>query len=129
MHRLQSDFAPVLAALARGELDQARLEWSPEPSVCVVLASGGYPGSYPTGIPISGIEQAEVAGGTVFHAGTRTGPKGIETSGGRVLGVTASGAALADAISRTYEAAGKICFEGMHYRKDIGRKGLSRYNK
>ncbi len=129
MHRLRGDFAAVLAAAARGELAGAALEWNPEPSVCVVLASAGYPGSYPTGIPITGIDQAEATGATVFQAGTRQGAAGIETSGGRVLGVTASGAGLAAAIDNAYCATRQISFEGMQYRTDIGRKGLSRYNK
>lgn len=129
MHRLESDLVPVLLAAARGDLTGATLEWSPRPSVCVVLASGGYPGSYETGHRIEGIEEAEEQGATVFHAGTRRTEKGLVTAGGRVLGVTASGADLADAISRTYAAVDRIRFEGMHYRRDIGRKGLSRYNK
>lgn len=129
MHRLASDFAPVLIAAARGELEGAGLEWKAEPSVCVVLASGGYPGSYPTGIPIRGMEDAEAEGAIVFHAGTRSGPTGVETGGGRVLGVTSSGPNLAQAIDHTYRAVRKIHFEGMHYRTDIGRKGLTRYNR
>ncbi len=129
MHRLDSDLAPVLAALAHGELAEHKLAWKSGPSVCVVLASEGYPGSYPTGRPITGIDQAEAAGATVFHAGTRQGARGLETAGGRVLGVTASGDDLAGAIDRVYAAAAKIEFQGMHYRRDIGRKGLRRYNK
>jgi phosphoribosylamine---glycine ligase len=128
MHRLRGDFASVLMAGARGELAGARLEWDPGPSVCVVLASGGYPGAYPGGKPITGVQDAEKAGCTVFHAGTRVGPCGLETAGGRVLGVTASGASLAEAIETAYRGAGKIRFEGMHYRADIGRKGLKRYD-
>ncbi len=128
MHRMASDFAPALLAAAEGRLGSARLEWRPGPSVCVVLASAGYPGSYPTGTPIQGIEAAEASGATVFHAGTRIGPNGLETAGGRVLGVTAGGDDLKMAIDRAYAAVGKIHFEGMHYRTDIGRKGLERYN-
>jgi phosphoribosylamine--glycine ligase len=128
MHRLDSDLAPVLAALARGQLGGHGLTWKSGPSVCVVLTSEGYPGSYPTGLPITGIEQAEATGATVFHAGTRQGPHGLETAGGRVLGVTASGSDLAGAIATAYAAAGKIQFQGMHYRHDIGSKGLRRYN-
>ena len=129
MHRMVSDFAPVLMAAATGELEGVKLEWRSGPSVCVVLASGGYPGSYETGKPIRGIDGAEAAGATVFHAGTREGSAGVETAGGRVLGVTASGADLAAAIERTYMAVRKVHFEGMHYRTDIGRKGLRRYNE
>lgn len=127
MVRLKSDFAQVLMAAARGELAGASLDWEPGPSVCVVLASGGYPGSYPTGKAIHGIEDAEATGATVFHAGTRQGERGLETAGGRVLGVTASGADLPRAIERAYAAVGRIHFEGMHYRTDIGRKGLKRW--
>ena len=93
-----------------------------------LLASGGYPGSYRTGVSIHGIEDAEATGATVFHAGTRTGPGGLETAGGRVLGVTAAGQELGSAIERAYDATHKIRFEGMHYRTDIGNKGLGRYN-
>jgi phosphoribosylamine--glycine ligase len=129
MHRMASDFVPVLLAAAEGDLGSAKIEWRPGPSVCVVLASRGYPGSYETGKPISGIDDAEAAGATVFHAGTRSGPSGIETAGGRVLGVTAGGDNLKSAIARAYEATGHIHFEGMHFRRDIGRKGLQRYNE
>jgi phosphoribosylamine--glycine ligase len=129
MHRLNSDLMPTLLAATRGELYGTILEWSSEPSVCVVLASEGYPGAYQTGFPIEGIEEAEGLGATVFHAGTRQGDHGLETAGGRVLGMTTSGVDLASAISRAYAAVDKIRFQGMHYRTDIGRKGLSRYNK
>ena len=128
MHRLKSDWAPVLLAAATGGLAGANLKWSDDPSLCVVLASRGYPGSYPTGIPITGIAQAEALGATVYHAGTKAGANGVETSGGRVLGVTASGPDLAAAQRNTYAAVEKIHFEGMHYRRDIGSKGLKRYN-
>jgi phosphoribosylamine--glycine ligase len=93
----------------------------------VVLASGGYPGAFATGKPIQGIEAAESTGAAVFHAGTRQSPAGVETAGGRVLGVTASGADLKAAIDNAYAAARLVHFEGMHYRTDIGRKGLKRY--
>ncbi len=128
MHRLASDFAPVLLAAATGELGGAKLEWRSGPSVCVVTTSAGYPGSYETGKSILGIDAAEALGATVFHAGTREGERGLETAGGRVLGVTAGGADLPDAIRRAYAAVREIHFEGMHYRTDIGRKGLERYN-
>jgi phosphoribosylamine---glycine ligase len=129
MHRLASDFVPVLQACAHGELRGVKLEWRPEPSVCVVMTSGGYPGSFATGKPIRGIEGAEASGATVFHGGTRMGPHGLETSGGRVLGVTARGEGLPSAIDAAYTAASQIQFEGMHYRRDIGRKGMKRYNR
>jgi phosphoribosylamine--glycine ligase len=128
MHRMASDFLPVLLAAAEGSLGNSRLEWRPQPSVCVVMASGGYPGTYETGKPIRGIPEAEASGATVFHAGTRAGAGGVETAGGRVLGVTASGSDLAGAIESTYNAVRRIHFDGAHYRSDIGRKGLCRYN-
>jgi phosphoribosylamine---glycine ligase len=128
MHRLASDFAPALMAAAEGKLASAKLEWRAGPSVCVVLASGGYPGDYPSGKPISGIDAAEALGATVFHAGTRKGSGGVETAGGRVLGVTAGADDLQTAIGRAYSAVREIRFDGMHYRTDIGRKGLARYH-
>jgi phosphoribosylamine---glycine ligase len=129
MHRMASDFVPALMAAAEGNLAHVKLEWRSGPSVCVVLASEGYPGAYPTGRAIRGMEAAEATGATVFHAGTRTGVDGLETAGGRVLGVTAGGADLAQAIQATYAGVREIHFEGMHYRRDIGSKGLGRYNK
>ena len=129
MHRMRSDLAPLLLAAARGALPDTRLEWNAGPSVCIVLASGGYPGAFAAGKSINGMEAAESTGATVFHGGTRQGSAGLETAGGRVLGVTAAGADLAAAIERAYAAARLIHFEGVHYRTDIGRKGLERYNK
>ena len=128
MHRMQSDLAPLLLAAARGALPDGRLEWEPGPSVCVVLASGGYPGAFALGKTIHGIEAAEANGATVFHAGTRLSASGLETAGGRVLGVTASGSDLASAIGHAYAAARLIHFDGMHYRTDVGVKGLRRYS-
>jgi len=92
------------------------------------MASGGYPGSYEKGKPISGLEEAgALEGVTVFHAGTkRTSGSGIATSGGRVLGVTSLGSDIQTAIGRAYEAVGKIEFEGAHYRRDIGKRALDR---
>jgi phosphoribosylamine--glycine ligase len=129
MHRLKGDLAPLMLASARRNgLKGASLQWDPGPSVCVVLAAAGYPGAVRTGDKIEGIEAAEALGATVFHAGTKISPLGVlETAGGRVLGVTASGKTLAAAIDQAYAAAAKIHFEGMHYRKDIGRKGLKRW--
>jgi phosphoribosylamine--glycine ligase len=126
MHRMSSDLVPVLMAAATTELGSAKIEWKPGPSVCVVLASGGYPGEFATGKAITGIAEAEATGATVFHAGTRMGPNGLETAGGRVLGVTSSAETLPGAIQAAYAAAGKIHFDGLHYRTDIGRKGLKR---
>ncbi len=127
MHRAGEGFAEALEASARGNLRDASIAWKHEPSVCVVLSSAGYPGTPRTGDLIEGIRDAEATGAAVFHAGTRATENGIVTAGGRVLGVTASGPDLSSAISRTYTAVGKIRFEGMHYRADIGRKGLRRW--
>jgi phosphoribosylamine--glycine ligase len=126
MHRMASDFAPALMAAAQGRLNGTKLEWRPEPSVCVVMTSAGYPGPYEAGKAIAGIHAAEVTGATVFQAGTRLNAGRLETAGGRVLGVTASGADLRTAIDGAYEGVKKIEFEGMHYRTDIGRKGIMR---
>jgi phosphoribosylamine--glycine ligase len=127
MHGLSSDFLPALMAAAEGRLAGQRLTWRSGPSVCVVLASGGYPGRFESGKAIQGIEEAEQTGAVVFQAGTRHGAAGLETSGGRVLGVTASGADLDSAIHAAYRAVDRIDFEGMHYRRDIGQKGLCRW--
>src|SRR6202044_3039936 len=124
VYRMQSDLAPLLLAAAQGGLPSVQMGWTPGPAVCVVLASGGYPGTFVSGKAITGIEAAESTGATVFHAGTRQSPSGLETAGGRVLGVPASGPDLAAAIDRAYAAARLIHFDGMHYRTDIGRKGL-----
>ena len=127
MHCLDSDFAQALRAAAQGDLTGAALAWRADPSVCVVMASAGYPGTPRTGDAIYGLKEAEALGATVFQAGTRAGAGVIETSGGRVLGVTASGSGLAGAIENAYRAVDKIHFEGMHYRRDIGHKGLKRW--
>jgi phosphoribosylamine--glycine ligase len=124
MHRLEDGFGDVLMKAATGNLNGATLKWKPEPSVCVVLAAHGYPGQVRSGDVISGIEEC---GAQVFHAGTKMGAKGLETSGGRVLGVTASGTDLATAVRNTYRAVDKIHFDGMHYRRDIAQKGLKRW--
>jgi len=124
MHRLDCDFGEILARAASGDLRGSTLKWKPEPSVCVVLAAAGYPGAVRTGDRIEGIANC---GAQVFQAGTRSTAEGIVTAGGRVLGVTASGADLAGAIENTYTAVRKIHFEGMHYRSDIAQKGLKRW--
>lgn len=126
MHRLDCDFGAVLDAAISGRLDGARLAWRREPSVCVVLAAAGYPGTPRTGDSIRGLENC---GATVFQAGTRLAPEGLKTAGGRVLGVTASGPDLASAIANTYAAVKKIHFDGVHYRTDIGAKGLRRWTQ
>jgi phosphoribosylamine---glycine ligase len=125
MHRMESDFVEPLFAAAHGTLDESELQWRLDPSVCVVLASAGYPGSVRTGDPITGLDQA--ADSVVFHAGTELLDNVLTTSGGRVLGVTASGATLQTAMSNSYEEVRKIRFDGMQYRTDIGQKGLKRW--
>jgi phosphoribosylamine---glycine ligase len=124
MHRMRSDFAEPLAAAAGGSLDGAQIDWRPEPSVCVVLAAAGYPGKVRAGDTINGIGGC---GAEVFHAGTRIGDTGLETAGGRVLGVTARGPDLRKAIDNAYHAVSRIRFEGMQFRTDIARKGLRRW--
>ena len=117
---------PALVAASEGRLAGQKLTWHAGPSVCVVLASAGYPGAYETGKEIRGLQMAEAKGATVFHAGTRVLHGRLETSGGRVLGVTASGPDLPAAIAAAYEGVRHIEFEGMHFRHDIGSKGLGR---
>ena len=125
MVRLESDLAEVLEKVASGKLGGTELRWGAGASLCVVLASGGYPGNYEAGKAITGIERVEkLEGVSVFHAGTKRADSKLVTSGGRVLGVTARGADLRVASERAYAAVEKIRFEGMHYRRDIGRKAL-----
>jgi phosphoribosylamine--glycine ligase len=126
MHSFRGDFAEVLSMLAAGTGTVSGRAWA-NPSVCVVLAAAGYPESPQTGDEISGTEQAQATGATIFHAGTKRGGDSLVTAGGRVLGVTAGGETLQEAISNAYSAVGKIHFDGMQYRKDIGRKGLERW--
>jgi phosphoribosylamine--glycine ligase len=119
--RMDFDLAQVLAELAAGILEPSRLKWKPGASGCIVVASGGYPGKSEAGKRIDGLTATELVSGVkVFHAGTRRQGDSILTSGGRVLGVTVSDASLEAALAKAYEAAGKIHFEGMHYRRDIG---------
>jgi phosphoribosylamine--glycine ligase len=126
MQRMASDFVPALLAAATGDLAGGKLDWHAGSTVCVVLASGGYPGPFESGKLIHGVADAEATGATIFHAGTRLDAAGLATSGGRVLGVTAAGDNLAAAIDNAYRGVRKIAFDGMHYRTDIGRKGLVR---
>jgi phosphoribosylamine--glycine ligase len=120
--RVDFDLAEVLADGANGRLQPEKMKWKPGASACVVLASGGYPGKYEVGKEIRGLaEAAKIADVKVLHAGTKRDGEKIVTSGGRVLGVTAVGNTLSAAVDKAYEAVGKIQFEGMQYRKDIGR--------
>jgi phosphoribosylamine--glycine ligase len=115
--RLEDDLAETLHAVALGR-PPARLRFSADAAVCVVLAAAGYPGSYANGQEIHGLDDVEEA--VVFHAGTRLDEGRVVTSGGRVLGVTARGADVGEARARAYRAVERIRFDGMHYRKDIG---------
>jgi phosphoribosylamine---glycine ligase len=120
--RVDFDLAEVLADVAGGHLKPEKLKWKPGASACVVMASGGYPGKFATGKEIHGLaDGASVADVKVLHAGTKRVGDSIVTSGGRVLGVTARGHTLNLALQKAYEAVGKIRFEDMQFRKDIGK--------
>lgn len=122
---LETDLLDIFVATVKGELEAVDVTWKKESAVCVVMAAPGYPGDYPKGQPINGLEQT-VNGVTVFHAGTKETPEGIVTSGGRVLGVTGTGENLEKAREAAYVAVRKISFEGAHYRTDISDKALPR---
>jgi phosphoribosylamine--glycine ligase len=125
MMRLQSDLLEAMLAVADGRLDKVELKWDPRPAIAVVATSGGYPGKYPTDLPITGIDAADsMPDVKVFHAGTKEKDGQILTDGGRVLAVTALGNTIADAQKRAYEAMKLIQFEGMHYRTDIGNQAV-----
>ncbi len=127
--RLGEDLAPLLKAVAEGELEERDLKWDPRTALCVVMASKGYPGEYEKGIPIDGLDDVEnIPDVRVFFSGVATDPEDgqMMTSGGRVLGVTALGDGISDAQVRAYDAVGKIHWDGAFYRKDIGDKGLKK---
>jgi phosphoribosylamine--glycine ligase len=126
--RLKTDLLTVLHQIASGKLETSALEWDARPALCVVMASRGYPGSYQTGFPVSGVAAAEALSDVnVFHAGTALDDQGrLVTSGGRVLAVTARGVTLKDSQERAYEAVRLISFDGALYRTDIGKRALSR---
>jgi phosphoribosylamine---glycine ligase len=118
--RLKSDLVDLLEATIEGRLARISVTWDEDPAVCVVMASSGYPGPYETGKEIDGISEAEkLKGVTVFQAGTRLEGDRVVTSGGRVLGVTATGSDLPTARRRAYDAVGKIAFDGSYFRGDI----------
>ena len=123
--RLESDLYEILDAGARGHLDAHTPHWIRDPALAVVLASSGYPGPGPAGEPISGLEATEGPFVKVFHAGTRLGPTGPLTDGGRVLSITATGTTIDRARQRAYASIEQIAFVGMQYRKDIGLAGIS----
>jgi len=121
--RMDSDIIPIFEACIDGTLDQCRLQWKNESSVCVVMAAEGYPGPYEKGKPISGLQYANsLPGVEVFHAGTKTKDGEVVTQGGRILGVTATGKNTDTAIAKAYKAVDKIKWQGIHYRKDIGHR-------
>jgi phosphoribosylamine--glycine ligase len=125
--RMESDLVDAIEASVTGRASELELEWSPEASVCVVIASGGYPGTFEAGKKIAGLEQVGAMQGVkVFHAATSKRDDIYFTSGGRVLGVTARAPELETAVDRAYEAVSRIGFEGMHYRKDIAGRALKK---
>jgi phosphoribosylamine--glycine ligase len=127
--RLKSDLLEVLLAVCDGTLDEITLRWNPQPAVCVVMASGGYPGDYQKGKKITGLEEAgRLDDVQVFHAGTKQQDGDIVTSGGRVLGVTALGKTIGEAKARAYEAVERIKFDDVYYRRDIADKAIKRIN-
>ena len=125
MMRMESDLLEAMEASIAGRVSDGDFRWSPEPAVCVVMASGGYPGAFEAGKLITGIEEADrMYGVKIFHAGTSRRDGNYYTSGGRVLGVTSRGKDLPDAVERAYDAVMKVRFDGMHYRRDIAARGL-----
>ncbi len=125
--RLQSDLLDLLDAAVDGGIDRVQPAWDPRAAVCVVLAMEGYPGPYRKGVEIHGLEKLRGwRGGVVFHAGTARRGDGYVTNGGRVLGVTALGEDLADAVAEAYRAVGEVTWDGMHFRRDIGYRALRR---
>ena len=126
MRLLKTDMLDLCEAAIDGKVDQLTIEWNPGFAANIILASGGYPGSYKKGLPITGIEEAEnMPGVVVFHAGTTHQGDALMTNGGRVLAVTAVGDSLEEALDRAYAAADKIQFEGKYLRRDIGAKALT----
>lgn len=124
--RMNGDLIPIVEACIRGSLAGLRISWDPRAAVCVVMASQGYPGAYEKGKIIRGVEEAESTEGVyVFHAGTSFKDGKFLSAGGRVLGVTGLGRGIREAIEITYEAVSQISWEGVHYRRDIGKKALS----
>jgi phosphoribosylamine--glycine ligase len=125
--RLESDLVDALEACIDGRLDETELRWAPGASACVVASSAGYPGSYKTGFPITGLSAAaRVPGVQIFHSGSALAGGQLLTAGGRVLGVTAAAPSLEEALARAYQAMAEIHFEGIYYRRDIGHRALRR---
>ena len=124
--RLDSSLSEAMLATVDGRLDEVDFKWSDDPACCVVMASGGYPASYKKGYTISGLEEAEENGAVVFHAGTSLVDGNIVNTGGRVLGVTARGTNIKEAVDKAYEAVGKISWTDVMYRKDIAYRAIER---
>jgi phosphoribosylamine--glycine ligase len=125
--RLESDLLDAIEASIEGRVSDGDFRWSTDASVCVVMASGGYPGTFEAGKRINGLEDAaKVEGVRVFHAGTTKHDQAYFTAGGRVLGVTARAADLQTAVDRVYEAVNQIGFEGAHFRRDIAARALKK---
>lgn len=122
--RLKTDIVDIFEAIDNETLSDFDVEWSDDACACVIMASGGYPKSYPKGIEITGLSNGQLDGVTVYHAGTKLQDNKLVTSGGRVLGVTALGDTLENALKKSYDAVEKIHFEGAHYRRDIGKRAL-----
>jgi phosphoribosylamine---glycine ligase len=125
--RMESDLVEAMEASIDGRTSDGDFRWSDDAAVCVVIASGGYPGAYESGKKIAGLDDASrIEGIKVFHAGTSKREGDFYTAGGRVLGVTAKAAELETAVNRAYEACGKIGFDGARYRKDIAGRALKK---
>lgn len=123
--RLKTDIMDIFDAINNETLADLDIQWSDEACTCVIMASGGYPKSYPKGIEITGLADGQLDGVTVYHAGTAIKDGKLVTAGGRVLGVTALGETLESALEKSYKAVDAISFEGAHYRKDIGQRALN----
>lgn len=127
--RLKTDIIDIFEAINNGTLAELNIEWADEACACVIAASGGYPKSYPKDIEMTGLENGQKDGVVVYHAGTAIKDGKLVTSGGRVLGVTALGSDLQQALDKAYAALGEIHFDNMHFRHDIGKKALAALNK
>ncbi len=126
--RLKTDIIDIFESINNEALSDLDIEWDERACTCVIMASGGYPKSYPKGIEISGLNAGQLDGVTVYHAGTKLDGSKLVTSGGRVLGVTALGDSIQQALDKSYEGVSKIHFDGAHFRKDIGQRALKALN-
>ena len=122
--RLKTDIMDIFEAINNETLSELSIEWDERASACVIMASGGYPKSYPKGLEIKGLSDGQLDGVTVYHAGTALKEGKLVTAGGRVIGVTALGDTLSEALEKSYSAVKKIEFENAHYRRDIGKRAL-----